>query len=468
MIPTSRYSRREFFKLSAAAGALLGLSSCASQSVFGLKEPRSARKIAPGQKIRVAQIGFGGKGNSDLRACATAGEEIVALCDIDWGRANIQKMFKDFPRAKQYKDFRRMLIEMDDQIDAVGIATPDHMHFLPAMMAILMGKHVYLQKPLTQTVSEARELRRLAKMTGVCTQMGNQGHAGEGVRLMREWFEAGLLGDVKEVHIWTDRPIWPQGMKEWPAAEPTPANIAWEEFIGKAPMRPFSKAIHPFKWRGYFEYGCGALGDMAIHFMDAPNFALRLGPPSKVEPTVTEGMTSLAFPNASEVTFHFPARGSMPPVKIYWYEGGRMPKLPDEIKDLKLPKNGQLWIGSKAILFEAEGSPRLVPDTAWQAVKTKLPPKTIPRVPKANPHEEWLAAVRAGKPEAAGSYFDYSAPFAETVLLGVVAQRIGKAITWDAEKMKTNLPEADALLYPTYRKGWEPEDLTKLIPTAKA
>src|SRR4051812_7120427 len=271
-------NRREFITFSAMAATMLGLSSC-----VGLTQntPRKPRPIAKGAKIRIAQIGCGGKGFSDIMAHKD--EEVVALCDLDWtgpveytpakepGGApelkvsNVKKLMTEFPNAKRFTDFRKMLIEMDDQIDAVGIATPDHMHFLPAYMAIMMGKHVYVQKPLTQTVGEARELLRLARLNGVCTQMGNQGHAGEGIRLVREWFEGGVLGDVREVMIWTNRPatpnrvVWPQGIAEWPPAETPPPGFSQDIFLGRAQERPFSTKIHPFNWRGYRDYGCGAL-----------------------------------------------------------------------------------------------------------------------------------------------------------------------------------------------------------------
>ena len=205
MAKNNTLTRRDFITFSAMAAAALGISGCVSLA----KNPRRPRPIAAGAKVRVAQIGCGGKGYSDIMA--QRDEEIVAFCDIDWERPNVKKLFEQFPNAKRYKDFRKMLIEMDDQIDAVCVSTPDHMHFLPAYLAIMLGKHVYVQKPLTQTVGEARELLRLARLNGVCTQMGNQGHAGEGIRLVREWFQGGVLGEVREVQIWTNRPVWPQG-----------------------------------------------------------------------------------------------------------------------------------------------------------------------------------------------------------------------------------------------------------------
>jgi predicted dehydrogenase len=449
-------SRRDFVTLSTTALALLGLTGCASL----VRSPRKPRPIAPGAKIRIAQIGCGGKGFSDI--AVHADEDVVALCDIEWDLPQVQELFKKFPNAKRYRDFRKMLTEMDDQIDAVCISTPDHMHFLPTYMAILLGKHVYVQKPLTQTVGEARELLRLARMNGVVTQMGNQGHAGEGCRLVKEWIDAGILGQVREAHIWTNRPVWPQGMAEWPAEEPVPAGVDWEGFLGRAPQRPFSRAIHPFKWRGFRDYGCGALGDMACHIMDAAFWGLRLGAPERVELTSIEGASPVAFPKSAVVTYYFPARGAMAPLKLTWYEGGKRPPALPQMAGRELAKGGQLLVGDSATVYDGNdycNSPRIVPETRWQELRPSLPPRTIPRVPGGDPHKEWTAAIRANNPQGCGSNFEYSVPFTETVCLGTLAILVGKSFTWDAKAMKTNLPEANELLYPTYRKGWRPQDI---------
>jgi predicted dehydrogenase len=449
-------SRRDFVTLSTTALALLGLTGCASL----VRSPRKPRPIAPGAKIRIAQIGCGGKGFSDI--AVHADEDVVALCDIEWELPQVQELFKKFPNAKRYRDFRKMLTEMDDQIDAVCISTPDHMHFLPTYMAILLGKHVFVQKPLTQTVGEARELLRLARMNGVVTQMGNQGHAGEGCRLVKEWIDAGILGQVREAHIWTNRPVWPQGMAEWPAEEPVPAGVDWEGFLGRAPQRPFSRAIHPFKWRGFHDYGCGALGDMACHIMDAAFWGLRLGAPERVELNEIEGASSVAFPKSAVVTYYFPARGALAPLKLTWYEGGKRPPALPQMAGRELAKGGQLLVGDSATVYDGNdycNSPRIVPEARWQELRPSLPPRTIPRVPGGDPHKEWTAAIRANNPQGAGSNFEYSVPFTETVCLGTLAILVGKSFTWDGKAMKTNLPEANELLFPTYRKGWRPQDL---------
>lgn len=488
---TVTLNRREFIAFSATVAAMLGLPGCMNMAAG----PRKPRPIAAGAKIRIAQIGCGGKGFSDIMAHKD--EEVVALCDLDWvgkpgttrdpqgktipAPSNVQKLMTEFPNAKRYTDFRKMLIEMDDQIDAVGVATPDHMHFLPAYMAIMMGKHVYVQKPLTQTVGEARELLRIARLNGVCTQMGNQGHAGEGIRLVREWFEAGVIGDVKEVMIWTNRSavganvVWPQGIKDWPDADPIPEGFSHDQFLGRAQERPFSKKIHPFNWRGYIDYGCGALGDMACHLMDAAYWGLQLGAPTSVELTKSEGLTAISFPKSAVVTYQFPARGKLPPVKLVWHEGGEKPAKPKEFEATakdparELARGGQLIIGSKGTVYDGNdycNSPRFIPESFHKELADggKLPPKTIPRVlpntpANGNPHKEWTAAIRANNPAAAGSNFEYSVPFTEMVCLGTMAILVGKKFTWDAATMKTSLPEADALIYPTYRKGWSPGEV---------
>lgn len=501
----SYLTRRDFVAFSATVAAMLGLPGCNSTSTAAGGYPRKPKPIAPGAKIRIAQIGCGGKGFSDVMPHRDT-EEIVALCDVDWeglprpsqaqkeaankggaakkadGKAktqsepNVKKLAKEFPNAKRYTDFRKMLLEMDSQIDAVIVSTPDHMHFLPAYMAIMLGKHVYVQKPLTQTVGEARELLRLARMNGVVTQMGNQGHAGDGIRLVKEWINAGLLGDVREVHVWTNRPIWPQGFQAWPATAPVPKGLDWESYIGRAQMKPFSHYIHPFNWRGFQDYGCGALGDMACHLMDAAYWGLELGAPSSVELKKVVEPSSVAFPKQAIVEFQFPARGKFAPCKLMWYEGGLKPEKPKEMGERNLNVGGQLLIGSKASLYDGTDyctSPRFIPESLHQEMGTsgKFPPRTIPRVfpdskeDKGSPYKEWSAAIRAGNRTGCGSNFEYSVPFTETVALGTMAILVGlnKKITWDAKAMKTNLPEADKLLYPTYRAGW---GLNEVIPGA--
>ena len=485
----SNFSRRHFLQLTASAAAMLGLSAADGIVIAAEPQVRKPKPLAPGAKVRVAQVGFGGnnskgKGFSDINSCAESGQaEVVALCDTDWSLSGVQALFKKYPNAKQYKDFRKMLLEMDDQIDAVGIATPDHMHFLVAYMAISMGKHVYVQKPLTQTVWEAQQLLDLARKHGVVTQMGNQGHAGEGIRRVREWVQAGLIGDVKEVHIWTNRPIWPQGMPKRPEPSEKPKEFAWDLWLGRAEKRPYAGeqplpagakdkpyggtgAYHPFNWRGWRAFGAGALGDMGCHIMDASFWALDLDQvdPISIEAD-TEGLTEEAFPKASTVIYKFPARGKMPELTLTWYDGGRKPKLPAELMPARgLAQGGMILIGEKAAIYNADDycnieAMRFLPDSKRQELKPNSVPKTIKRVPQGNPHVEWLTAIQKGEVHGCGSNFEYSVPLTKMVVLGNLAVLSGKKIEWDGKKMVcTNVPEANQFVKPTFRKGWSPEE----------
>ena len=463
---TDSMNRRDFIKFTASAAAMLGLAGMPGVVIAEDAPIRKPKPIAEGKKIRIAQIGFYGKGSSDLGGVAD--EDIVALCDVDWGLTGVQSILKKYPNAKHYKDFRKMLIEMDDQIDAVQVSTPDHMHFLPAYMAISMGKHVFVQKPLTQTIWEARELLRMAKLHGVCTQMGNQGHQGEGIRLVKEWIEAGVIGDVTEVQVWTNRPIWPQGMQKRPDPQNPPAGLDWELFLGRAPERPYNEACHPKKWRGWVDYGCGALGDMGCHTLDAAFYALNLGEAKNVtiQAEVSAPLTE-AYPAWSIINFEFPARGKMPAVKLTWRDGTKIPPRPSDLEEnRKLSGSGQYYVGAKGQIYDGTdycNSPRVIPETKMQQLDLKAKvPKTIRRPePIGNPHTGFLQAIRKGDPQWATSNFEYAAALTEFVSLGNVALRApGKKLEWDAEKMAfTNAPELTQYLKPTFRPNWAPEEL---------
>ncbi len=439
-------NRREFMATVGlgAAGAIL------PDWTFGASGPvRKGRIIPKDRKMRVACVGCGGKGSSD--AGGVSGEEIVALCDVDFARA--AGTFRKYPNAKRYKDFRQMLIEMDDQIDAVTVSTPDHMHFPPAMMAITMGKHVYVQKPLTHTIAEARALTLAAHKHEVVTQMGNQGHAGEGTRLLREWVQAGAIGDVHEVHFWTNRPIWPQGIDRPEETEQVPPTLDWNRWLGVAPERPYNKCYLPFNWRGWWDFGCGALGDMGCHIMDAAFWALDLRYPTSVE-AVSSPVNDETAPSWSVVTYEFPARGKMPPVKVTWSDGGKLPPRPKDLEEgRKLSRGGQLLIGDKGTIMDTSDycrSPRLIPEQAMKDFLPNRPEQTIPRVPGGNPYFEWIMACKGGP--APGSNVDHSGPLTEMVLLGNLAIRLGKRIEWDGRRMVcTNVPEANDLVRKYYR-----------------
>jgi len=419
--------------------------------------PSSVFSAPPSNKLSVAGIGVGGRGASDIGACA--GENVVALCDVDSSRAG--GTFKKFPNAKVYKDFRRMLDKEEKNIEAVTIGTPDHIHAPAAIRAMKMGKHVYCEKPMAHTVWEAREMTKVAKQTGVVTQMGNQGHAGNGLRLYYEFIKDGAIGTVKEVHVWTDRAgvpggraWWPQGVGRPSGTPPVPETLDWDLWLGPAPMRPYHPDYVPFKWRGRFDYGCGALGDMAVHNADPAFFALDLGAPTAAE-AASSPVNNETFPKWSIITYYFPAKGKRPAVTMKWYDGGKLPPRPAELEEgLKLGSNGILFIGTKGALLGPShaGTPRLIPDSKRK--EYGKPPELLER--SGNHHQEWIKACKAGNPKDAKSGFWYAGPFTEALLVGNLALRSGRKIEWNSKKMKvTNVPEANQFITKTYRKGWE-------------
>src|SRR5579884_961200 len=313
---TEGVSRRHFFFGTLLAGAVpsAGFGSVASLHQLGYKSPN--------EKLNIASIGAGGKAASDIAACEIT-ENIVALCDPDQKRA--ERMFKKYDSVPKYADFRRMLDKEEKNVDALIIAIPDFMHGTAATWAMERGKHVYVQKPLTHTVWEARALAQNAAKYKVATQMGNQGYSNEGTRRVAEMIWAGAIGNVTEVHAWTNRPVWPQGMQTPPPEAPVPETLDWNTWIGIESMRPYSPAYMPFNWRGWLDFGCGSLGDMACHILGAANMALMLGAPESVECLKREGASEYAFPNKSTIRFDFPARANMPPVKVFWYDACMAP-----------------------------------------------------------------------------------------------------------------------------------------------
>lgn len=416
----------------------------------------------------MAAIGSGGKGASDISGCDR--ENVIALCDVDWKQA--AKTFEYYPDAKRYKDFREML-DTETSIDAVTVSTPDHMHYSAAKYAMELGKHVYVQKPLTHTVVEARKLTQLAQKTGVKTQMGNQGHSGDGVRQLAEMLWSGAIGQVSEVHIWTNRPVWPQGIDRPPGEDPVPDYLDWDLWLGAMPYRPYvanhpdtddNRCYLPFVWRGWWDFGCGALGDMACHIMDPAFYTMNLLYPDSVELIMQEGMTSETGPLKSVIKFHFPERDApegavydrMQAVDIYWYDGGELPERPAAIPaDVELgdERNGSLFIGEKGYLTTGEygGDSRLVGPGADDYT---MPDPWLARVPKGNHYHNWLDAIK--NDTEACSHFAYAGPFTEMVLLGNVAIRSGKKLMWDANQLKfTNDASANDLLHIEYRDGWE-------------
>jgi hypothetical protein len=470
-------NRRRFLKTaSLAAGAV----------TFGV--PALLRAANPNSKLNIAAIGVMGKGQGDTDCCA--GENIVALCDVDSSRCAGQ--LKKYPQAKFYRDFRRMFDELGKGIDAVTISTPDHFHGYAASHAMRLGKHVYCQKPLAQTIYEARYLRDLARETGVVTQMGNQGSAQDGLRRAAECIQAGIIGPVREVHLWTDRPVWPQGMARPAGADPIPAALDWDIWLGPAPARPYKSGIyHPFNWRGWQDFGTGAIGDMACHTANMPFRALQFGYPTEVEAEVLGKMNAESYPIGSKIRFRFPAivsGATADPafVTLWWYDGGRPDgKAPHGhdfsnrpprdlltgIDDLlgEIPDCGCLLVGDQGRIFS--------PDEYGEKFFIKLNsdkkfvhyqkhpailkiPITIPRNPfqgdaDQRHHQEWIAAIKDNKPEQCYSRFEIAALLTEIMLPGCVALRAGKKLEWDGPGMRaTNAPEAGRFIQRENRAGW--------------
>ncbi len=449
----NRISRRHFFYGTLLAGAVPpgGFGSVASLRRLGYKSPN--------EKLNIAAIGAGGKGRGDIAACA-ATENIVALADPDEKRA--APTFEKYPHLPKYKDFRRMLDKEGKNIDAVLVSCPDHMHGTAAMWAMERGKHVYCQKPLTRTVWEARMLTEAAARYGVATQMGNQGYSSEGAREACEIIWSGEIGLVREVHAWTNRPIkvWPQGPDVVPKPEPVPQTLDWDVWLGIAAERPYSSAYVPHNWRAFPDFGCGAIGDMACHILGTANMALRLTAPTSVECIKKEGVSQYTFPLRTVIRFDFPARGAMPPVTIYWYDGltepFRFEGVPaDELLGDK-DNNGSLFIGDKGMLTTGcyGERTRLVP--AARMKDYRLPPPMLTRAPghfREAHYRDWIRACKGGEP--ACSNFSISGPFTQWMLLGVIAMRFEGKLEWDAQKMRfTNNPEANRYLKPKFRKGW--------------
>jgi predicted dehydrogenase len=435
---------------------LAGAAMTAAATIVPKRVLGGAGNTPPSEKLNIAGIGVGGMGKSNLMQLES--ENIVALCDVDHEYA--AETFKRYPKAKVYTDYRRMLDELNE-IDAVVIATPDHTHAVIAAEAMRRRKHVYCQKPLTHDVYESRMLAKMAKETGVTTQMGIQGHSGEGARLVCEWIWDGAIGRIAEVDAWCSLSYYPFGHEWWSSkwsrrpkeTPPVPASLDWDLWLGPAPERPYHPAYHPGVWRCWWDFGCGMMGDRGAHTLDPVFWALKLGHPTSVEATSLDLNTD-THPVASIVTYQFPARGDLPPVKLTWYDGLRPPR-PADIEDgrrMGHVEGGSLFKGSEGKLVAGVygEDPRLIPEARMKAYKT--PEKTIPRV-EGSHEQDWVRACKSGG--RAGADFEYSGLLTEVCLLGNVARRMDARIEWDAENMKvTNLPEANKYVHTEYRKGW--------------
>ena len=504
--------RREFIKTAAVTAA--GLTIVPRHVLAGSGQP------APSDRLNIAGVGVGGMGRANLINLSS--QNIVALCDVDWGFAGeaferlgediaqsekrlagagapevrqrvtpemkqrmtdqitgMRRLQEQVPKATRYSDFREMLDKQKD-IDAVMVATPDHVHALIAMAAMDLGKHVYVQKPLTWSVHEARQLAKKAAATKVATQMGNQGHSSDAARLVNELVWAGAIGDVREVHVWTNRPLayWPQGVPRpdplqkaagelrWnmsgvmdrladamAGSYPVPKQLNWDLFLGPAPVVPYHPIYHPFNWRGWVDWGVGAIGDMGAHLIDHPFWALDLGFPTAIE-TVSTPFNKASYPMATTTYFEFPARGSQPPVKMTWYDGALTPPKPEELgEDEELnPTGGVIYVGSKGkLMHDTYGdNPRLLPESLTESTPT--PPQKLPRITTS--HEmNWVEAAKGNGDTSCP--FSYASRLTEVMLLGIVALRAGTKIQYDGENMRvTNDAAANDFLTRQYRQGW--------------
>jgi predicted dehydrogenase len=464
---TNKLNRRRF------VGATSALA--AGYWVAGGFQPKAAYSSAL-QSLTGACIGVGGKGSGDSSQIADQGVTLVGLCDVD-GRT-LTKKGREFPDAKQFTDFREMLDQLGDKVDLVTVSTPDHTHAVAAIKAMKMKKHVYCQKPLTWSIREARMMREVAQQMGVVTQMGNQGTSENGLREAVEVIRSGAIGDVSEVHLWTNRPIWPQGLGRPAGEDPVPADLNWDAWIGPAPMRPYKEGVyHSFKWRGWVDFGTGALGDMACHTANMPVMALELWDPIAVTAVKNPGIfENETYPNATQLKFEFPQRNGLAPCTFHWYDGGN---LPPEALTSKLPEgfrqkveeqraggkktSAALLVGSKGMLLSQNdygATYDLLPES--QYADYKAPTATLPRIPfEGNSDQrqksEFLATIRGECPTGTMSNFGYAGRLTETILVGNLAVRAGEGqrIEWDAVNLRsTNVPELNKFVEREYRSGW--------------
>ena len=447
-----RTSRRSFLKgLAVTTGGLL------VPRVFWAQEG-----VPASRKLGIAAIGCGGKGESDL-AAAARGNDVVAICDVD--SRTLAKAAAKYPGAKQFQDFRQMLDEVKE-IEAVTISTPDHAHYPAAMHAMGLGKHVCVQKPLGNTLWEVRQMHLAAKKKGVITQMGNQGHTFNDNRMLKEWLESGAIGKVREIHVWTNRPIWPQGKEATFKPADVPDYLNWPQWLAQTPDHPYSPDIHPFKWRGFLEWGSGAIGDMGCHLMDPIFYALDLGVPRHVEAT-TEELTDIAWPRGAVVKYQWKNHPKLGDIEMTWYEGKdekgaqHLPPVPPELGDARLGGGGWLIVGTEGVILNKADqckNPQIFPEARRTEFLAQKIEQKYPRSPKAGePQEEWTLAIKNGKAFDFMSKFDYAVPLTELGLIGGLAMRVGKPIEWDSARLAvTGQPDAARFIKrAAYRKGWE-------------
>jgi predicted dehydrogenase len=463
VVTDSRLNRRHFIQYTTlATGALMGSA------------PALLRGQDLNSRLQVAVIGAGGKGSSDTDSTASAGGTIVGLCDVD--RNTLRGRGERYPMAKLYQDYREMLEKMEKEIDAVVVSAPDHVHAPAAIVAMNQGKHCFAQKPLTHSVYEARQMREIARAKGVATQMGNQGSAANGLRRAVEVIQAGVIGKPQELHVWSNRPVWPQGLHRPASVDAVPEHLDWNLWLGPAPFRTFKAGVyHAFNWRGWHDFGTGALGDMACHTVNMPFRALKLGYPSVIECEETSELYPETFPKTSRIRFEFPERDGLPPLKFWWYDGNPGDNsiqalrphsdLTSEIVSLRgsLPTSGCLIVGDRGKIFSpddygsqffilTDGEKAFSPGADHEACQAV--PQSIPRSP--GHYKEWIDAIQGGAP--AYSHFDVAAYLTEIILLGCVAMRVGvgQRLDWDGPAMKArNTSVADQFVRREYRSGWD-------------
>ncbi len=431
-------SRRDFVKTTTAAGVGFWVAGTA----YGAE---SSSSTSPNERIKFACIGVGGKGDSDSSDASNHGD-IVAICDVDDKTADKKAKNEKFKNAKRFYDFRKMLDEMGKSIDAVTVSIPDHNHAAASLLYMRAGKHCFCQKPLTHTIYEAHVVGETAKQMKVATQMGNQGTADNSLRKTAALIRAGAVGMPKEAHVWTNRPIWAQGGKRPAPAEP-PANLHWDAWLGPAKVRPYSKGYHPFSWRGFWDFGTGALGDMACHTVNMPFMALDLFDPISVE-AESSGNNKEMYPNWSIIKFQFPATDNRGPLALTWYDGGKKPS--KEMLDGKDPAaSGCLIIGDKGKLY----APGDYCEQGYHLLGNASEPQ-VDWVHSPGHFQEWVEAIKGGTP-AHSNFPGYASRLTQTILLGNLAVWAGTKVEWNAKEMKaTNLPELDAIIRPHYREGY--------------
>jgi predicted dehydrogenase len=464
-------SRRSFVKRSTLAAGIFATAP------FNILHAANS-----GDKVRVVQIGCGGRGLTHLQA--TLAEQVVAIVDVDEKRPPVVKKWledkgQNPEKLQVFTDYRRMFDKIGKDFDAVFIATPNHHHALPAMIAMQLGKNVYCEKPVCHDIGEARAMRAMAAKSKVATQMGNQGHCEEGYRKLCEYIWAGVIGKVTETHSWTDRANGGEGPR--PPALPVPTGLHWDEWIGPAPYRDFHDDLHPHEWHGWYDFGNGSIGNMGCHVLDGVFWALKCEHPTSIEAEQLRGGSDERYPMGSRVRWDIPARENMPALKVYWYEGlnettkgkpqgnlravkgedRNLPpillKLREQYPDEELDggDSGSLYIGEKGVIYTATYGNKMHIVPYEKMKETPAPPKVLPRT--KNIFDDFLDAVRAGKTETAVP-FDYGTRLTEFALLGNLAMKAGlhKKVAWDGPNMKvTNMPELNAWVKRPYREGWK-------------